>query len=263
MMVRRTRLLWITTPLILLVFMTIWHSYIEIFNISRFILPTPIAVIYSLGDLLADSETYGHALITVYEALGGFILGCVLGVALGAILGKLPILELTLSPFIVAMQVVPKIALIPLFILWFGFGSESKIFMAGMLAFFPIFSNTLFGVKSVDLGHKDVMTSLNSSLWQTFRLLEFPSALPAILSGMEIGMVFATVGAVVGEFMGGSQGLGFQAVAALLSYEVDRLFGVLILLTVVGFNLYFLVLLARRLLIPWHESVLIGRQHVA
>ena len=145
----------------------------------------------------------------------------------------------------------------------FRSGPESKILMAAMLAFFPVFGNTLFAVKSVESGHRDVMISLNAGRWQTFTKLELPSALPAILTGIEVGMVFATVGAVVGEFMGGSEGLGFLAVSSLNAFEVDVLFAVLILLTVVGFALYSLVLAARRLLVPWHESVVVSRQTVA
>ncbi|MBM3515200.1 MAG: ABC transporter permease subunit, partial [Alphaproteobacteria bacterium] len=149
------------------------------------------------------------------------------------------------------------------FILWFGFGSESKILMSAMLAFFPVFANTLFGVKSVDPGHRDVMISLNAGRWQTFVRLELPSALPSILTGMEVGMVFATVGAVVGEFMGGSAGLGFLAMASLNAFEVDTLFAVLILLTVVGFALYSVVIVARRFAVPWHESVAASRPTIA
>lgn len=255
----RKHLLWITTPLLAAAFVVVWHFYIVVFDVSRFVLPLPAEVLGGLGKLLSNPETYGHMLATVVETLVGFAVGAVFGILIGAVLAKLPTLEFTLRPFIVALQVVPKIALIPLFILWFGFGPESKILMAAMLAFFPVFANTLFGMKSVDAGHRDVMISLNAGRWQMFTKLEFPSALPSILTGMEVGMVFATVGAVVGEFMGGSQGLGFLAVSSLNAFEVDVLFADLLILTVVGFALYSLVLGLRRWAIPWHESVAADR----
>lgn len=263
MMKNPKRLLWISTPLLTIALIALWQITIDVFEVSKFIVPRPMEVWDGLVKILGKAETYDHTWTTVYEATAGFLIGSLAGVMIGAVLAKMPLLEFTLSPFIVAAQVVPKIALIPLFILWFGFGSESKILMAAMLAFFPVFANTLFGIKSVDPGHRDVMISLNAGRWQTFIRLEFPSALPSILTGMEVGMVFATVGAVVGEFMGGSAGLGFLAMSALNGFEVDTLFAVLILLTVVGFALYSLVMATRRLAVPWHESVTSGRPTVA
>ena len=124
----------------------------------------------------------------------------------------MPRLEKMLNPFIVATQVVPKVALVPLFVVWFGFGITSKVVIAAVLAFFPILLNTLLGVKSVDRGHREVLASLNASRWQSIIELEFPSALPYILTGMEVGVVLAIIGAVVGEYLGGSQGLGNLAV---------------------------------------------------
>ena len=172
-------------------------------------------------------------------------------------LGKIPWLERTVNPFIIATQVVPKVALVPLFILWFGFGSESKIVIATVLAFFPILTNTVLGIKSVDQGHRDVMTVFNANRLQTFLTLELPSSLPAVLAGMEVGIVLAIIGAVVGEYLGGSVGLGHLAVASLNDYKVGMMFAVIILLTLMGFLLYMAVGMLRRFVIPWHQSVVV------
>jgi NitT/TauT family transport system permease protein len=247
---------WITTPTILIAFVLVWHYYVAWFNVSKFIIPAPLAVWDSLIDLLATPSTLRHTWITVYETIVGFIFACVVGVGLGTVLGKTPWLERAINPFIVATQVVPKVALVPLFILWFGFGPEAKIVVATVLAFFPILTNTVLGVKSVDLGHKDVMTVLNANRWQTFLTLELPSSLPAILSGMEVGIVLALIGAVIGEYLGGSMGLGHLAVASLNDYKVGMMFAVIILLTAIGFVLYLFIGLLRRLVIPWHESMI-------
>lgn len=246
---------WITTPLILVLFLAVWHGYVTVFNVSKFIVPPPAAVAESFIDLLATPSTFRHTWITLYETLVGFLIACVVGVGLGAVLGKTPWLEKALNPFIIATQVVPKVALVPLFILWFGFGPEAKIVVAAVLAFFPILTNTVLGVKSVDLGHRDVMTVMNASRWQRFVTLELPSALPAILAGMEVGVVLSIIGAVVGEYLGGSTGLGHLAVAALNDYKVGAMFAVILLLTLLGFALYVLVGLLKKVLIPWHESV--------
>jgi len=260
---KRIPITWITTPAILIAFLLVWHFYVTWFNVSKFIVPPPAAVAESFVELLTSRSTLYHAWITLYETLVGFVLATVIGVGLGAVLGKTPWLEQALNPFIVATQVVPKVALVPLFILWFGFGPEAKIVVAAVLAFFPILTNTVLGVKSVDLGHKDVMTVLNARRWQRFVTLELPSALPAVLAGMEVGVVLAIIGAVVGEYLGGSTGLGHLAVAALNDYKVGALFAIILLLTLIGFALYVLVGTLKHFVIPWHESVITARQTVA
>jgi NitT/TauT family transport system permease protein len=163
-------------------------------------------------------------------------------------------LELTLNPFIVATQVIPKVALVPLFVLWFGFGITSKVIVAAVLSFFPILTNTALGVKSIEEGHRDVMVSLNATRWQIFRRLELPSALPYIITGLEVGIVLAIIGAIVGEYLGGSSGLGHLLIARLNAFETDQMFAVLIHMSLLGFTFYFLIGALRRRLIPWHAS---------
>ncbi len=245
---------WLSTPALLVAFVAVWHFYVQWSGVSKFIIPPPIAVWESFLDLISSPSTLRHTWITLYETLAGFVIACIVGVGLGTVLGKTPWLERAVNPFIVATQVVPKVALVPLFILWFGFGPESKIIIAAVLAFFPILTNTMLGVKSIDLGHKDVMTVLNASRWQAFITLELPSSLPAIVTGMEVGIVLAIIGAVVGEYLGGSTGLGHLAVASLNDFKVGMMFAVIILLTLIGFVLYMLIGLLRRVLTPWHES---------
>ena len=159
-----------------------------------------------------------------------------------------------MNPFIVATQVIPKVALLPLFVVWFGFGITSKVIVAAVLAFFPILTNTVLGVKSIDTGHRDVMTSLCATRWQVFRRLELPSALPYILTGMEVGIVLAIIGAIVGEYLGGNAGLGFMLVSRMNAFETDALFAVILQMTLLGFVFYFGIGALRRLLIPWHAS---------
>ena len=205
--------------------------------------------------MLGSQRAWRHTWLTVYVTLVGFAWALVIGVALGVVLGRFRWLELTLNPFVVATQVIPKVALLPLFIVWFGFGNTSKVIVAAVLAFFPILTNTVLGVKSVDPGHRDVMTSLNASNWHIFKRLELPSSLPYILTGMEVGIVLAIIGAIVGEYLGGNAGLGFMLVSKMNGYETDGLFAVIIQMTLIGFALYFGTGALRRLLIPWHQSV--------
>jgi len=212
-------------------------------------------VLGGIQELLASDGFWGDVRVTLTETLVGFAIALVLGIALGTLLGRVLWLEQAMRPVIVASQVVPKVALIPLFIVWFGFGITSKIIIVAMLSFFPILLNVILGVRSVDAGQRDVMRSLNAGRWQTFRRLEYPSTLPYVLAGMEVGIIFALIGAIVGEYLGGDKGLGYQIVTSLNDLEAERLFAVIVTLTLFGFLLYLAVVALKRVLIPWHSSV--------
>ncbi|MBP2326901.1 NitT/TauT family transport system permease protein [Kibdelosporangium banguiense] len=251
----RKLLPWLTTPLILLVFFVAWDVFVRVFDISELVLPPPLTVLKSLVEVVGDPETWEHAQVTAMETISGFLIAVVCGVAVGVVLGKVPWLERTLRPLIVASQVVPKVALIPLFVIWFGFGMTSKVIMSAMLAFFPIMLNVQLGVRSVEAGQRDVMKSLNASRWQTFKHVELKSTMPYVFAGMEVGIVFAIIGTIVGEYLGGSEGLGYLVVRTLNDLDAPALFAVIILLSVLGLVLYFIVNGLKRFFIPWHESV--------
>jgi len=245
---------WISTVASIVVLVIIWKLVIAVFNVSPFVLPQPEDVVGGVRDLVNENSFWTDVRITLTETLVGFGIAIVLGIGLGTLLGRVVWLEQAMRPVIVASQVVPKVALIPLFIIWFGFGITSKIIIVAMIAFFPMLLNTILGVRSVDEGQKDVMKSLNASRWQTFRRLEYPSTLPYILAGMEVGIIFAVIGAIVGEYLGGDQGLGYQIVTSLNNLEAERLFAVIFCLTLFGFILYLAVVSLKRFLISWHAS---------
>ena len=251
---REGALPWITTPIVLIALISIWEFYVLQFRVSPLILPRPGAVLDAWIEMLQSPRAWHHTWMTVYATLTGFAYAVVIGVGLGVIIARVRWLELTLNPFIVATQVIPKVALVPLFVLWFGFGIVSKVIVAAVLAFFPILTNTAMGVKSIDEGHRDVMLSLNATRWQVFRRLEFPSALPFILTGFEIGIVLAIIGAIVGEYLGGNAGLGHLLIARLNAFETADMFAVLIHMSILGFLFDFSIGALRKILIPWHAS---------
>lgn len=251
---RKSLLPWITTPLLLLVLISIWSAYIRFSGVSAFILPTPSSVWHEWVAMLTDPRAWNHTLMTAYATVVGFLWAMLVGVTVGVLIGRFRWLEQTLNPFIIATQVMPKVAFVPLFIVWFGFGITSKVIVAAVLAFFPIMTNTVLGVKSVDAGHRDVVTSLNATGWQRFYRVELPSSLPYILTGMEVGIVLAIIGAIVGEYLGGSTGLGYMMIARMNAFQTDQLFAVIIHMTLLGFAFYFIIGLLRRILIPWHQS---------
>jgi NitT/TauT family transport system permease protein len=247
---------WISSIAVLALIYGGWKLAIDVFNVSRFTLPQPERVAHGMVELEQSMGFWGHVEATVEATLMGFALALVFGVAFGVVLGRVVWLERALRPAIVASQVVPKVALAPLFIIWFGFGITSKVVIAAILAFFPIMLNVILGVRSVDPGHRDVMRSLNAGKWATFWRLEFHSTLPYVLAGAEIGIVFAIIGAVLGEYLGGDKGLGFLIVQDLNNLNADVLYAVIVVLTVLGLLFFLAVVALKRLLIPWHESVI-------
>jgi NitT/TauT family transport system permease protein len=254
---RMTKLIpWVSTLLSIVLLVIIWKLVIALFDVSPFVLPQPEDVLKGVKELVNSDGFWTDVRVTLTETLVGFAIALALGIILGTILGRVMWLEQAARPVIVASQVVPKVALIPLFIIWFGFGMTSKIIIVALLAFFPILLNVILGVRSVDSGHRDVMRSLNASRWETFRRLEYPSTLPYILAGMEVGIVFAVVGAIVGEYLGGDQGLGYRIVTSLNNLQAETLFAVILVLTLFGFLLYLAVIALKRFLIPWHDSTI-------
>ncbi len=231
-----------------------WKLYVSWADVSPFVLPPPEDVGGSIVDLASQERTWHHAWVTFQEIVIGFGLALVCGVVVGVLIGELPVLERAVNPFLVTLQVLPKVAVIPLLILWLGFGMSAKVVVAAVFAFFPITAGTRAGIRSVDPGHRDLAATLRATRWQRLRFVVLPSALPAILTGMEVGIVLATVGAVVAEYLAGGEGLGWLAVASLNQLRVDDLFAVIVMLAAMGFVVYATVAALRRVLAPWHPS---------
>jgi NitT/TauT family transport system permease protein len=246
---------WVSSSVMVLLLLAVWQFAVSVVGVSKFILPSPGDVWTALQALMSGGAIWGDLKTTLTEVLAGFVIALFAGMAVGWVLGRVLWLERAVQPAMVAFQVVPKVAFIPLFVIWFGFGVSSKIIMAAILAFFPIMLNVLLGVRSVDRGHRDVMRGLGASRWATFRNLELPSTLPYVFAGAEVGMVFAVIGAIVGEYLGGSEGLGYLVVASLNALDSPQLFAVILLLAVMGSVLFVAVTTVKRLAIPWHDSV--------
>lgn len=244
---------------VLATLLVVWKAYIAVFDVSRFLLPPPEDVWSASVDLVRSERTWHHVRVTLQEIVGGFALAAVAGVLTGTLLGEVRLVERAMNPFLVALQVMPKVALIPLLLLWFGFGIASKVIVAAIFAYFPIATATVAGIKSVDAAHRDLAATLLAGRRHRLWLIELPSALPSILTGMEVGIVLATVGAVVAEYLGGSEGLGWLALISLNYLRVDQLFGVIVLLSLLGFALHTTVVSLRRVLVPWHASASVAR----
>lgn len=243
---------------LLVVLVAGWKLYVEVGDVSPFVLPPPEDVVRATVEVLGESRTWHHLWVTLFEIVAGFGLAGVAGVATGVAIGCIPLLDRVLWPYLVAIQVIPKVAVIPLLLLWMGFGTSSKVVVAAIFAYFPITAGTQAGVRAVEPRHRDLAATLRASGWQRLRFVDLPSALPSVLTGMEIGIVLATVGAIVAEYLAGGEGLGWMAVSSLNQLQVDRLYAVILVLSVLGFTLYASFRGLRRLLVPWHPSVSAG-----
>lgn len=247
-------LTWITTPLLIISFIGLWKLYIVVFNISPFMLPPPEAVGKALVELVGMPFFWNYFRITVTEIVTGFAIAVAIGAVLGVMLGKFRLFERIASPFIIASQVTPKVALMPLFLLWLGFGMHSKIGMVVLLSFFPVMKATILGVRSISPEQRDLFTVIQASGWKRVWSLDIPAVLPYLLTGVETASVLAVTGAIVGEYLGGNEGLGALVVMTLNAMRVDQMFATIVALAAFGFIFYALIASIRKIAVPWHDS---------
>jgi NitT/TauT family transport system permease protein len=229
-----------------------WEAAARAFALSALVLPPPSTVAQALWKGLASGFFWPHIRATGAGLLLGLALGGGIGFAAGVLLAEVPALRRLAMPYLVVSQVVPKLALMPLFIVWFGFGMTSMVVITALICFFPLVENTLTGLASVPPERIELFRMLGASRAQTLWRLKLPSGLPSVLAGLRIAVVLALVGAVVGEFIGAGQGLGALIIAAQGSMDTPLMFAVLVLISVLGLLLYqAAVLLERRLLRPY------------
>lgn len=206
-------------------------------SVSPLIVPRPSTVLKDLWNGLANGVYIDGFISTIWGTIGGFLISAAAAITLGSVLALAKRLERVLSPYIIAFQSLPKIAIAPLVLIWFGFGFQSKLLIVVAVSFFPIFINTMHGLRVRDRERWELVSSLGASRWQLFRYIRLPSALPFIWTGLRIGAIFSLIGAVVAELLGVTSGLGYLLVVYKASFRTASVFAVLILLVVVGLAL--------------------------
>lgn len=235
-----------------------WWLVVQIGYVSRILLPGPVETWDELTDITGNILTGGHVgealWITTQETILGFIAAAVLGIVLGVIVGETRLGRKAVMPYLVAFNALPKVAFAPVFVAWFGFGINSKIVMALFIAFFPVIVSTAAGLWAVDTDTLMLFKSMEAGRWQTLRKLKLPSALPYIFAGLKAAAVFAVVGAVVGEYLGGGKGMGELIRLASQTLRIDRVFAMIFYLGVLGLLLFGAVALAEKKLLFWQKS---------
>jgi NitT/TauT family transport system permease protein len=242
-------------PIALVAFVGLWALVRQLGDYPTFILPTPRQVWVKFVTVAVDGTLLYHTAVTMSEILGGLALGLTMATLLGYLLAKSPLIERLLSPYIVASQSVPIVALAPLLIIWFGFGLASKMLVCALTIFFPVLINTIVGLRSVEGDLQDLMRSLEANRWQVFRLLEVPAALPVLLGGLKVGVTLSVIGAVVGEFAQSDRGLGFLVNLANRGlFDTPLMFVALFVLMTIALGLYGIVSALEALLLAWKRE---------
>jgi NitT/TauT family transport system permease protein len=240
-------------PLSLVLAVLLWELAVRLWRIPAFLLPSPGLVGKRLLQVLGDGSLLYHSLYTLLEVLVGMAMGISAATILGYLLAKSAFVERLLSPYIVASQSVPVVAIAPLLVIWFGPGLYSKVLVCALIVFFPVLINTMVGLRSVPDDLRDLLRSLRATGWQTFVNLDVPSAMPVFLAGLRVGATLAVIGAVVGEFVGADRGLGYLINRARGQYDTALVFVSVLTLVMLALLLYGLVASLERRLLTWRE----------
>jgi NitT/TauT family transport system permease protein len=240
---------------LLLLLLAAWELAARAAGMSALVLPAPSAVGRSLWMGLSTGYLWPHILATGVELLAGLAIGCIIGFASGVLMAESSVLRGLLKPYIVVSQVIPKLALMPLFIVWFGFGMTSTVVITALICFFPLMENTVTALQQVDPQRLELFRMLGATRRQTLLRLKLPTGLPGILAGLRVAVVLALVGAVVGEFIGASKGLGALIIASQGMMDTPLMFAVLVVIAALGLALYQATLsLERWLLTPYTQA---------
>jgi len=238
---------WTLAVLAHLALLLAWYVFVKVGNVPRFVMPSPQATLDAL--LAPNYSWWTNIAVTATEIFGGYALALIVGVALALVFTWSKTLEAFFMPLLVSLNMVPKVALGPLIIVWFKYGVFPNSIMAFSIAVFPILLTTARGLREIEPELLDLVRSLKGSRWQLFTKIQLPGALPYIFSGMKVGAILAVAGAVVGEFLGSDKGLGYLMLQVQVTLDTPAMFMAVIMITLIGMALYGLVLLLERLLV--------------
>lgn len=236
------------------VFIAIWWIYVAVKHVPAYILPSPPKVWNSLEKMFVNGTVYPHLWTTTYEVILGFVIGAFLGIVLGYIFIKVDALKTMLMPYLIFLQTAPKIALVPLFVIWFGIGLVSKVVLIISMVLFPVLSGMMLGLESIPPDVRNLMKILKASKWQIFSQVEMQYSLPALFASMKVGIVQAVIGAIVAEWMSGKQGLGYILTYASSTYDTPMLLAGIIVTIILGIATYQVISVLEDKFLYWHES---------
>ena len=247
---RLSRHLWSIGSFLLIV--VLWDLGVRLFHVPAYLVPAPIDVVRAFFE---NARQLGyHTLWTALTVLAGFLAAAIFAVPIAVLIASSLVAERLLYPPMVATQSIPKIALAPLFVVWFGFGIAPKVAVAFLIAFFPIVIDTIVGLRSMDPAMLQLARAMGAPSWRVFWKFSLPHALPSIFGGLKVASTLAVVGALTGEFIGSDKGLGYVLLQASGNLNTTLLFATLVALSVLARVFFYAVELIERIAIPWHVS---------
>lgn len=238
----------------LLIFVAAWWLAVLAFDVPEYLVPSPPALASKFWFLATQAGLFGHVPVTLMEIVTGFVIGTVAGVALAVLFSRLPLMEIILDPVIIFVQTAPKIAIAPLLLLWLGLGATPKIVLVAIVTFFPVLSNMVSALRSIDPNLLALSRILHLGPWSRLWRIELPQALPLLFTGMKVGITLAVTAAVIGELMGARAGLGYLLSLGQETADIGLVLVAVILLSLLGFGLYLLIDRAERRMLRWHDS---------
>ncbi len=251
---RRRRLSNVAAPIFTAIgIVVLWQVLTTVLDVPAYLVPPPSAVVESL--VQNAGALYDASVVTLTEIVLGYLLSIAIGFPLAIAIFGSPAFAKAIYPILVSTQAIPKAAIAPLFIVWFGFGTLPKVLIAFLIAFFPIVIDTVVGLGSIEMEKLYLARSIGLSRFETFMKIRLPQALPSIFSGLKIAITLAVVGAVVGEFVGADAGLGYILMKANGVLDTALIFAGLVCLTVIGVVLFAVVAFLEQLVIPWHHEM--------
>ncbi len=242
---------WLPPTALVAALLLAWQLAALALEVPKWLLPAPTeigATLYSSWELLAR-----HGWVTLQEVLVGFGLSFVVGVALAVAIAYSRTLERAIYPFVIASQTIPVIAIAPILLIWFGYGLLPKVIVVALICFFPIVVNMVDGLRSVDQDLVNLLRTLGASRWQIFTKARLPASLPFLLSGTKVAIAVSVIGAVIGEWVGASAGLGYFMVRSASQFQTARVFAAILVLSAMGVSLFGLVAASERYLLPWYR----------
>ncbi len=249
---REAALRWLPPSLIVMAAIGAWEAYVRLFDVQKWLLPASSAIVATMGRSAGLLSRHGW--VTLEEVLIGFALALGAGLLLAGAIALSRTLERAVYPFVIASQTIPVIVIAPLLLVWVGYGLLPKVIVVALISFFPIVVNTVDGLRSVDADMVNMMRTFGAGRWQIFAKLQAPSSLPFVFSGIKVAIAISVIGAVIGEWVGSSEGLGYLMVRSKPQFLTERVFAAMVVLSLMGIALFALAGLAERLAIPWWHS---------
>lgn len=242
---------WGPLLLTLVVIIAIWEGIVRGFNVSSAIFPTATDTIVGVFRFFQSPESLNHIWVTFSETILGFFIGCLIGAVLGVLISEFSLLKRIVFPYVLAFNSIPKMAMAPLFLVWFGYGLSSKVAMVVVTSFFPVLINMVVGLSNIDRSQIKLLQAYSATPWQIFRRVKLPGSLPYLFAGLEIAIVFSIIGAIVAELVGANKGLGFLMVFYNSQFKVAEMFSVLVVMSLMGYLLLLCVQIISRKVVFW------------